>query len=343
MLFTLLLLVIFLVCILLNKAYRTLSIKELRRRARSSKNKNIGSIYRIAAFGESLRLLLWLFGGFSVAILFLRTANYNSWLAVGLVLVAGWLIVEQKPLKIDGILWKLAAFIARPVAYILNFLQPLLSRLTRWLKGLQPIRLHTGLYNKEDLLELLQNQEKQIDNRIPAEDLQIALGGLTFGDKIVSAVMTPRRQLKLVAASDAIGPLLMDELHASGFSRFPVVKEPTKAANPEIVGTLYFKDLIDHEDKGKVHDVMKKQVYYINETQNLHQALKAFLSTQHHLLIVVNNFEEIVGIITLEDVIEQIMGQEIIDEFDRYSDIRTVAEIYAKREQHKHLASEVVE
>jgi metal transporter CNNM len=245
-------------------------------------------------------------------------------------------------LRVGGYLWKIASFLAPLAIGILNYLHPILIRFLRKARNLKPVHIHTGLYDKEDLLELLNSQNKQIDNRIPEEDIKIAFGSLTFGDKTVGSVMTPRRELKLVAASDAIGPLLMDELHASGFSRFPVVSAPTKAANPEIIGTLYLRDLIGHEDKGKVRDIMKPKAYFINEVQTLRQALEAFLKTQHHLLIVVNNFEEITGVVSLEDVVEQIIGDEIVDEFDRYDDLRTVAGLDAKKEHAQHSSAEVV-
>nr|MBP7806933.1 CBS domain-containing protein [Candidatus Saccharibacteria bacterium] len=66
-------------------------------------------------------------------------------------------------------------------------------------------------------------------------------------------------------------------------------------------------------------------VLYLHESQNLYEALTAMLKTKHHLFIVVNSFEVLVGIITLEDVIEQIIGKPIIDEFDEYDDLRAVA------------------
>ena len=155
--------------------------------------------------------------------------------------------------------------------------------------------------------------------------------------------MTPRRLVKMVVASDPIGPVLMDELHDSGFSRFPVVKEASKTANPEIVGMLYMHDLVGHLEKGRVRDVMKKKVYFINETQSLKEALAAFIRTEHQLLVVVNNFEEIVGIITIEDVLEQILGEKIVDEFDRYDDMRAVAGKEAEEGHDKHSEAEVVE
>jgi CBS domain containing-hemolysin-like protein len=334
---------LFLASVLLDKAYRTLSVKELRRRARSGKDKETASIYKMAAYGDSLKVFLWLVGGISAAILILKAADWAAWAGVLAILIASWLTLMNQRLSVDGFLWKIASVLAVPTVSLLNFLQPVFSRILRKARELKPVHVHTGLYDKEDLLELLNDQNNQIDNRVPEDDLKIAFGALTFGDKTVASIMTPRREIKLVAATDSVGPLLMDELHASGFSRFPVVSAPTKAVNPEIIGTLYIKDLIHHEGSGKVKDVMKKKVYFINEAQTLRHTLDAFLKTQHHLLVVVNNFEEITGVITLEDVIEQIIGKKIVDEFDQYEDMRTVAGMDAKTEHSKHSSPEVVE
>jgi CBS domain containing-hemolysin-like protein len=144
--------------------------------------------------------------------------------------------------------------------------------------------------------------------------------------------MLPRRQIKWVAASDSVGPMVMDELHQSSQIRFPVVKEITKAANPEIVGVLNLKDLLESlENKGRIRDIMHKGASYINESQDLIDAVDGFLTSGQFLLIVVNNFEEVVGVLTIEDVFKLMFGAEISTEFDRYFDPRAVAGLDAQQ------------
>jgi CBS domain containing-hemolysin-like protein len=337
------LVIIFLSCVLLDKATRTVSIKELKRRARGNKDSNMSAIYKLAAYDDSLNLFLWLIGGISGAVLLIKIATYSASIAVLLFLLASWLVLSKRPLKTQGALWKAAASISVPTLKIVSFLQPVLVRFSKAINKMLPIHIHTGLYDKDDLLDLLNSQNQQVDNRIAEEDLKIAFGALTFGDKLVRDVMTPRREIKFVTATDTIGPLLMDELHASGYSRFPVVEAPTKEANPKIVGTLFLKDLLDHKEKGKVGDVMRKGTYFIDESQNLRDALSAFLKSQRHLLVVVNNFEELSGVISLEDVMEQILGSKIVDEFDQHEDLRAVAEVEAQKEHSQHSHAEVIE
>jgi CBS domain containing-hemolysin-like protein len=213
---------------------------------------------------------------------------------------------------------------------------PVFGRLARWLPPGRSPAAHTHLYESNDLLDSFKKQNRQSDNRIPDSDLKIAANALTFGDKKVSSIMTHRREIRLVGANDTIGPMLMDELHKSGFSRFPVVKDTSKTASPAVVGTLYLNKLIGYEGGGKVKDLAVKDVYFINEDNDLRQALGAFLKTHHHLLIVVNSFEEMVGVLSLEDVLEQILGKQIVDEFDAYENLRAVAKMDAQKEQAEH-------
>jgi CBS domain containing-hemolysin-like protein len=122
----------------------------------------------------------------------------------------------------------------------------------------------------------------------------------------------------------------MDELHKSGHSRFPVFD----GKQENIVGTLYLRELGAGKDHGLVRERMSKRVYYVHEDQSLHDAFQAILKTHHQLFIVVNSFEEFVGIVTMEDVLETMIGKLIVDEFDQYDDLRAVA-MRAARKDHK--------
>jgi putative hemolysin len=146
--------------------------------------------------------------------------------------------------------------------------------------------------------------------------------------------MVPRRIVKMVNHSDQVGPVLMDELYDSGFSRFPVYNGNTDV----LVGTLYLRDLVEGRQGGTVGDVARKEVYYVHEDETLYQVLHAFIRTKHHMFVVINSFEEFVGIITIEDVIEQAIGRKIEDEFDKYDDVRAVAKAHAEKEHKSHKA-----
>ena len=334
----LLLLLIVINSIILDKGLGILSIKELKRRARSGHDSRAARIYKMAAYDKSLSLLLWIKGSLAAAIFFVLVLG-NSWVAAFIFLaVLVWAVRAWRPASTNSWVWAWTAGVAPAVAWVMAYLQPVLSRLHR--RDSPLVHIHTGVYEKDDLLELITEQANQPENRISEQELRMAANALTFGGKRVTDVMTPLRKLHLVSEDEQVGPHLMDELHATGFSRFPVAKTGTvKAAQPQIAGTLLLKDLVGYSGSGRVAGLMQNKVYYVNETQSLGDALAAFLKTHHHLFIVVNNFEEIVGVLSVEDVLEQIVGAEIIDEFDKYDDLRAVAGLEAKAEhaQHKHV------
>lgn len=146
---------------------------------------------------------------------------------------------------------------------------------------------------------------------------------LEFSEIDVKSVMTPRSVVEVVQSEDLLGPLRLDELHKTGYSRFPVVDGDIDS----VIGVVYIRSLLELTDKRsrKAKDLMDSPVHYIKETQTLEHALGAFLRTRHHLFVVVNEYRETVGILTLEDVIEKLIGERILDQFDRHDDLRAVA------------------
>lgn len=320
---TLLLVGVFLAAVILDQASRTLPAKELKRRARSGHDTQAANIYKMASYGGSLEALLWLVGSIAFGLLVIRAVNINSWLVVGVVLAASWIYAASRQYHhVGGRLWRLAAGLAPKVSWLLSHLQPVLGRVNLHSHKRDA---HQNIFEKEDLVELLQKQIYKPHNRLSEADLKLAAGALTFSDKKVADIMQASADVKFIARDEPVGPLLMDELHGTGSKYFPVVVSP-KAAQPEIVGTLYLKDIVMNADHAKVADIMKREVNYINEACSLHQVLNAFIKAQTHMFVVTNNFEEKIGVITIDKLLEQITGtQSHDDDFDRYDNLLAVA------------------
>jgi CBS domain containing-hemolysin-like protein len=312
-----------------QKIYHNVPLKELKRRAAKGDEVAKG-LFRAVSYGVSLDVLLWgIIGlcaaGFVVAL----SSRLPSWLAVFGCASLLWVAFAWLPnSRVTNWGEKIAQTVAPALAWVLERLYPLFNKIGELLKNHGRITVHSGIYQKEDLVELLDKQAHQPDNRMTAYELGIVKSTLTFSDKIIRDHMTPKRVVKTVSGDDVVGPLLMDELHKSGFSRFPV----TEAETEEVIGTLYLKDLVKAKQGGAVRSVMKKKVYYVNEEKPLQHALQAFLRTKHHLFVVVNGFEEVVSVITIEDVLEQVLGKQIVDEFDKYEDLRAVAALDAQKD-----------
>ncbi|HUP26358.1 MAG TPA: CBS domain-containing protein [Candidatus Limnocylindrales bacterium] len=326
---TALLAVLTLLAVSLQRTYAHYPLKELKHRARQG-NQLAAAILKAVGYGHSLRAVMWFLIGISSGAFFVMVAASRPfWLALCLSAALIWLgFVWLPAARVTRLSERLAAWAAPVLARFLLYVHPIVDGIIRVIRRHRPISLHTGLYDRSDLVDLLDRQQVAPHNRIERVQLDLARRALTFGDDTVGQHMIPRRAVKSVAADEPLGPIVMDELHASGHSRFPVYDG--KKGN--VVGTLFLRDLLTATHGGTVRSRMKEEVSYIHEDQSLQDALQAILKTHHQLFIVVNSFEEYVGIITIEDILETIIGHPIIDEFDQYGDIRAVAARAARQE-----------
>lgn len=321
----------------LLKSYRNVSERELRRRAREG-DELATALYKAVSYGSSLGAVLWLIVILTNAVLFVSVAHSApTWFAIVACAAVLWFAFVWMPARdVTRFSTWVAVQLAPGFAWILNYIHPILNRIVKFVDEHRPVTIHTGIFDREDLVDLIQDQKVQPYNRIDKVSLDIALNALTFGDVLVRDVMVPRRIVKMVDVEETVGPVLMSELHKSGFSRFPVFAG--KAENP--VGTLYMKDLIKAKAGGKIEKVARDDLAYIHEEQTLADALQAILKTHHQQYIVVNSFEEYAGIITMEDVLERIVGKPILDEFDQYDDMRAVATRVARKDHTEHISKE---
>jgi len=321
--FAVILAIIMLLAIVLNKTYHQLPIRELRYKARLHKQPE-ATLYKVSAYGSSLQNLLIVITVISAAGSFILIAGQlSSWFAFFVTVFLLWLAFLWLPSSRSSSFGRLlAVWFARPLAWTLNYTHPIFEKLSHLIHDQSAPYGHTGLYDSADLIELLQWQKDQPDSRIPTIELNMAQSVLNFGDRLVSDILIPRQKVHTVNISDHISPVLIDELHKSGLSFFPVYE----SKKDNIVGTLFIGDLIDQAKTDQlVKHIMRPAVYYVHEDFNLLKVFKAFLKTHHHLFIVVNKFEEFVGVVSIENVVSQILGEEIVDEFDNYEDLAAVA------------------
>ena len=201
------------------------------------------------------------------------------------------------------------------------------SSVVRWIRSTVPANTDRQLNSREELQHIVETSRGILDE----QEKRLFVGGLTFGRKTVMQVMTPKSVVDTIKATEVLGPLVLDDLHKTGHSRFPVIGEDID----HIVGILYVRDVLsvdtDRQHSITVEQAMSKRVYYIRDDHTLDQALSAFLRTHHHLFVVINVYRETVGILTLEDTLEALLGRRIIDEFDAHDDMRAVASRNAKK------------
>lgn len=320
--FAVVLALIMLYCVSLAHTYKRASVKEVRRQARSG-SESAQRLYKPLGYGNSLQLFLWLIIVISAAGSFMLFASLTSKTA-SLVLIAAILAMAfwWLPLSRDS---KFRLWLANSASPLLNklmhYFYPLIKPIDRLISKHYPVHVHSGLYEKSDLIELLAWQSKQPDNRILPEELTAAEAALRFADKSVGSVMTTKSKVYEVAASDAVGPLLMDDLHKSGYTSFPVYE----GKKSHLVGVLYLSDLIKIRASGPVSKYMRTDISYLHEDYSLYQALQVLTRTREQLYLVVNDKAEFIGIVTARVILEQVVGELPAGDVESYLSPEVVA------------------
>lgn len=203
-----------------------------------------------------------------------------------------------------------ARFMAVPLIWIQKIFSPLTFVLMKT-SGLLESRLknrassHITVDDLGHALELTQN-----DN-LSVEENKILEGIVTFGDKEVGEVMTSRTDIAYLWEDDSFEEV-MNKILDKGYSRWPVFKN----SPDEIAGFVFVKDLLPHFEKQnfKWQEIVK-QPFFVPENKKIDDLLQEFQIQKIHLAIVVDEYGGTQGLITLEDILEEIVGN-IHDEFD---------------------------
>ena len=190
--------------------------------------------------------------------------------------------------------------------YFLFFLTIPLSRITRFMES------RLGQKNSEFSIDKLsQALELTSEEETTKEEHKILQGIVNFGNIETKQVMCPRIDVFALSVDmdmETIVPLILE----NGFSRVPVYTDNLDS----VVGILYTKDLLPHIDQSNYKwEKLLKPVFYVPENKKLDDLLKEFQQKKIHLAVVVDEYGGTSGVITLEDVIEEIVG-DISDEFD---------------------------
>lgn len=200
-------------------------------------------------------------------------------------------------------------FMSRPITALNKLLSPLTSILTG-LTGVVESRL--GKKNTNLSLETLsQALELTSDDATTKDEKNILEGIVAFGSTETVQVMKPR--IDIFAISDEL-PFkeMLSKIIENGFSRNPVYHESID----EVIGVLYARDLLPHITKSDFNwQTLIRAPFFVPENKKLDDLLAEFQEKKNHLAVVVDEYGGTSGIVTLEDVIEEIVG-EISDEFD---------------------------
>jgi magnesium and cobalt transporter len=169
--------------------------------------------------------------------------------------------------------------------------------------------------NREELEAMLQELREQ--GIVDPDALAMMIGALNVSEQQVRDAMIPRSQMVVVPADEDLESFL-PRIIESGHSRFPVIGEDRDG----VLGILLAKDLLPHvASKGENFDLKAamRPAMLIPESKRLNMLLRDFRVSRNHMAIVVDEYGGVSGLITIEDVLEEIVG-DIDDEYDEHQD-----------------------
>ena len=204
--------------------------------------------------------------------------------------------------------------VARIMAFPLKYIQKLCSPLTRGLmflsSNLESLIKTSGKGNIS-VDELGHALELTVDDHLSDEENKILEGIVTFGTKEARQIMTPRTDIAFLWIEDGFEDV-MKTVMDKGYSRLPVYR----SSPDEIEGFLFIKDLLPYIDHTSFDwQKLIKKPFFVPENKMIDDLLQEFQHAKIHLAIVVDEYGGTSGLVTLEDILEEIVG-DISDEFD---------------------------
>lgn len=283
----------------MRTSHPTLSVFELRRR-RKEGDKQAGEILRreellvqLSLLKTPARVLLLVVLMLIAVHLLGRSGGVLAMLAVSLFYGR---IANMKPVQ------RLAARLAKRYESRLLGLVSKHEKKIRLLTGSVPLQAKsTPLGSREELVHMLEASPAIFSK----EDAKLVMRALSFRERHVDEIMTKKDDIIAVKHNELLGPLVLDDLHKTGHTIFPVMEEG------RIIGLL---DSSDHsalrtKESAHVRDVMNVDLTYIRHDQTLDEALAALPAARPPLLIVVNDEKQAVGIVSFGDVLQALTGR----------------------------------
>jgi CBS domain containing-hemolysin-like protein len=214
----------------------------------------------------------------------------------------------------------LAPFVARPLQWMVVILKPIII-ICQAVTRLIP-RRNSADVSAEELTTIARLSRKS--GQIEEEQERVITNILDLRDKSVRQVMTPRTVTFSLNKDMTVGEAAGLKDKWSTHSRVPIY-----ADNPDnVVGIVLSYEVMKAvaEDRHSLKlDDIKHPVHFVPETAPLNKVFLDFFDRHHHLFVVVDEYGSVTGVISMEDIIEEIMGREIVDESDQTKDMRALA------------------
>jgi CBS domain containing-hemolysin-like protein len=248
----------------------------------------------------------------------------NIWLAglaaTGIMALLGFVIVGVSPRQLGRLH---SAAVVRFTAPLIRFLTWVLGPIPGWLVALGSAAApgapggDEAFFSEQEFRELVERASES--DMIEDTEAEMIQSVFDFGDTLVRAVMVPRTDILSIEAGSSLREAMSLFLR-SGYSRIPVIAEDTD----HILGIIYLKDVaaVLHElapdEEPPLVESLAREVRYVPESKPVSDLLRELQKESTHVAIVIDEYGGTAGLVTLEDLIEEIVG-EIVDEYDTES------------------------
>ncbi len=299
----------------------SLDLSALRRKMKEG-DKMAARVYQIRENGMFLLTTLLLGNAAASAFFAILIGDivHNYWaglIATGCIFLIGEILPQA---IVSRFALSFGAHTAPLIRFIMWLLSPICYPIAWMLNKMLGHEVPTS-YTKRDILSIIEDDNTSLPSEVDQDERRIARGAFSFSHRKVEDVMTPNTVVKIVHSDDVIDAEFLATLKESGYSRLPVATEDPN----HFVGILYLKDLLGISIPSKVKDVMDGTIHFVNASDPLDTVLDQFIKTKMHLFVVHDEFGGFEGVITVEDIIEEIIGTEIMDEDDDIPDLRQAA------------------
>ncbi len=194
----------------------------------------------------------------------------------------------------------LAGLLAPGLQWMLKLTTPLTLPLGNFLNRTVGLDDRMTIYSRDELFKIFEHHERS-GSDVDKEELAIVKNALSFGSKFAFDVMIPVAKVTKLDANDVLSPVLLGELHDSGYSRFPVFEKKKP------VGVMSLKDAVASRSSKLVRDVTNMQAVKVSYKSSLKGMLDLFYEANTQMFFIVDDSDTVVGILTVEDLIGQLL------------------------------------
>ena len=216
---------------------------------------------------------------------------------------------------------ELALWIAYPLHWMIKLLTPFIL-IIQAIARLLPAKDDALLVSAQEIQALARQSHKS--GEISLQERRVITNILDLKDKTVRQIMTPLTVTFMLDANLTVAQAMQANEMLNMHSRIPVYEKNTD----EVVGIILRKDIFNWGTQGAGEKSLREfmqPVHFVPETGRLTAVMLEFFDHHKHLFVVVDEYGSVTGVVSLEDIIEEIVGREIIDESDRDTDMRELA------------------